>query len=110
MPEATRGRGTGYGAITEAGTDRAMDTPHRRFPMQRSLRAFLLLPTGALPTTTLEIPVGDVDPDGTVDGADTLAVDVTALLGDARACGAPFVSLRFSALEDRCLFGDGSGI
>jgi hypothetical protein len=87
-----------------------MDAPHRRFAMQRSLCAFLLLPTGALPTTTLEIPVLHVDPDGPLEGAHTLAVDMTALLGDARARGAPFVSLRFSALEDRSLFGDGSGI
>ena len=72
--------------------------------MQRSLRAFLL-PTGALPPTTLEIPVLDVDADGPA-----LAVDMTALLGDARARGAPFVSLRFGALEDRAYFGDGSGI
>ena len=78
--------------------------------MQRSLRAFLLLPTGALPPTTLEIPVLDVDPDGPLDGDPTLTVDMTALLGDARARGAPFVSLRFSALEDRSFFGDGSGI
>jgi hypothetical protein len=48
--------------------------------MQRSLRAFLLLPTGAAPPTTLEIPVLDIDPDGPLDGAQTLAVDVTALL------------------------------
>jgi hypothetical protein len=78
--------------------------------MQRSLCAFLLLPTAAVPTTTLEIPVLDIDPDGPLDGVHTLAVDMTALLGDARARGAPFVSLRFSALEDRYLFGDGSGI
>jgi hypothetical protein len=65
--------------------------------MQRSLCAFLLLPTGAVP-------------DGPLDGAHTLAVDMTALLGDACARGAPFVSLRFSALEDRYFFGDGSGI
>ena len=75
--------------------------------MQRSLRAFLLLPTGALPPTTLELPVLDIDPDGPLDGAHPLAVDVTALVGDARA---PFVSLRFSAPEDRSFFGDGSGI
>ena len=78
--------------------------------MQRSLCTFLLLPTGAPPPTALEIPVLDIDPDGPLDGAHTLAVDVTALLGDARARGAPFVSLRFSALEDRSFFGDGSGI
>jgi hypothetical protein len=87
-----------------------MDAPHRRFAMQCSLRAFLLLPAGALPPTTLEIPVQDIDPSGPLDGIHTLAVDVTALLGDARARGAPLVSFRFSALEDRYFFGDGSGI
>ena len=78
--------------------------------MQRSLRAFLLLPTGALPPTSLGIPVLEIDPDGTLDGFHTLAVEMTAIPGDARALGASFAGLGFSATEDRCFFGDGSGI
>lgn len=78
--------------------------------MQWSFRAFLLLLAGALPPTTVEIPVQDTDADRPLDRIHTLAVDVAALPGDARAHGAPFVSFRFGALEDGCFFGDGSGI
>ena len=78
--------------------------------MQRSIRALVLLPPGFRPTTTLAVPVLDIDEDGPPDGIRALAVDVTALLEESRAHGAPFVSVRFSALEDCRFFGDGSGI
>jgi hypothetical protein len=76
--------------------------------MQSSLRAFYLVPAGALSPTSREGRVPDTDPDRARDGIPILAVDGVTLLVNVQ--DAPFVSFRDGALDDRTFFGDGGGI